>query len=441
MTSFQIRRKREVLIITDIFPPAGGAGVQFVLKLIKYLNSFNWKPVFLVPRIEDYWIKDESIEENVDFSNIKVIKAFSPKLLRVDQIIAGSNDKKNYKGGKKFVKEVFNFLNKYIVNNLFIPDKRLLWIPFAYFEGRRILNSERIDIIFTISPAYSTILLGLLLKKEFEIPLISYFLDPWTDNPYSADSYFKRFINQRLENYVMGYIDKAIFCTKSFADYMSLKYSNCKEKIFYVPIGFDPEDFKDININNKSYNSYLIITYTGTFYGHRNPYTFFKALSLLLKRNPNLRSKIKIKLIGASKFDIIKIIEEFNLKDIIEIVGYVPWKIAINVLRDSDILLLILGEDDKFFVPGKLYEYLGAGRFILGIGPNGEAKEIVEKSGIGVFFSNIQIEEISDLIYELYLLKTKGEIPINPNLSYISQFYSQNCIKKLTDIFFEVINE
>lgn len=440
MNNFQFEEIRKVLIITDLFPPAGGASVQFVIKLIKYLIYFGWQPIVLTISAKDYWIIDESLKGEINFSDIKIIRAFFPQLPRIDQIRVNSDNKKNYKRKGKFLYRIFNYLYR-IISNLFIPDKRMFWIPFAYSKIKKILRKEKIDIIFTVSPSYSTALIGLLLKKEFKLPLISYFLDPWVDNPYSADANFKKFINSKLENLVIRYVNRAIFCTRSFNNYMSSKYPIYKEKFMYIPIGFDPKDFEISAINNKPDNSYLIITYTGTFYGHRNPYVFFKALALLLKKHPNLRNKIKIKFIGTSKFDITKWIEEFNLKDVIEILGYVPWKTAIKFLKDSDMFLLIVGDYDEIFVPGKLYEYLGAGKFILGIGPDGEAKEILEKSGIGVFFSNNQIEEISNFIYELYLLKTRGEIPINPKLSYISQFYSQNCIKKLTNIFSEVINE
>ena len=38
---------KKVLIITYYWPPAGGAGVQRVLKFAKYLPQFGWQPIIL----------------------------------------------------------------------------------------------------------------------------------------------------------------------------------------------------------------------------------------------------------------------------------------------------------------------------------------------------------------------------------------------------------
>jgi len=38
---------KKVLIITYYWPPAGGPGVQRVLKFAKYLPEFGWQPIIL----------------------------------------------------------------------------------------------------------------------------------------------------------------------------------------------------------------------------------------------------------------------------------------------------------------------------------------------------------------------------------------------------------
>jgi glycosyltransferase involved in cell wall biosynthesis len=443
MLKEDLKEKKNLLIITDLFPPAGGAGVQYVLKLIKYLRIFNWQPIILTVKTNDFWIIDRTLEKHIDFSALRIYRVSSFKLPRFDQIEVNdrNNDKNIYKKKRESLKRILDPVLRFLNSYLFIPDKRVSWIPFAYFKAKNILRYEKIDVIFTISPAFSTSLVGTMLKKRFGKPLVSYFLDPWTDNPYNVSPLLNKFVNSKLERWLMTYVDRAIFCTRRFADYISFKYPLYKEKISYIPIGFDPEDFKDVDLQGKLDKHRLIITYTGTFYGHRNPHVFLNALALLLEKKPELRSKINVKFIGASKIDLTETVEKLNLKDVIEIIDYVPWKTAITFLRSSDVLLLIVGEYDDIFVPGKLYEYLGIKKFILGIGSEGEAKEIIEKSNSGVFFRNDQIEELSDFIYKLYFLKSKGEVKINPNIEYISQFYSQNCIKRLTEIFNEILNE
>ncbi len=52
---------RKVLIITYYWPPAGGPGVQRVLKFAKYLPEFGWEPLILTVAHGDYPAVDESL--------------------------------------------------------------------------------------------------------------------------------------------------------------------------------------------------------------------------------------------------------------------------------------------------------------------------------------------------------------------------------------------
>jgi len=51
----------KVLLITYYWPPAGGPGVQRVLKFAKYLPEFGWKPVILTVELGNYPAIDESL--------------------------------------------------------------------------------------------------------------------------------------------------------------------------------------------------------------------------------------------------------------------------------------------------------------------------------------------------------------------------------------------
>ncbi|HFE52934.1 MAG TPA: glycosyl transferase family 1, partial [Bacteroidetes bacterium] len=45
---------KKVLFVAYYFPPAGGSGVQRVLKFVRYLPEFGWQPVVLTARNADY---------------------------------------------------------------------------------------------------------------------------------------------------------------------------------------------------------------------------------------------------------------------------------------------------------------------------------------------------------------------------------------------------
>ena len=67
---------RKVLIVTYFWPPAGGPGVQRVLKFVKYLPKFGWEPIILTVAEGEYPAIDFSLANNIP-QNCKVYKTSS----------------------------------------------------------------------------------------------------------------------------------------------------------------------------------------------------------------------------------------------------------------------------------------------------------------------------------------------------------------------------
>ena len=59
------------------------------------------------------------------------------------------------------------------------------WMPFAEHIAKRILKDEKIDIVVSRANPITSHLIGLRLKSIFNLPLVTIFGDPWTQNPTS----------------------------------------------------------------------------------------------------------------------------------------------------------------------------------------------------------------------------------------------------------------
>ena len=85
------------------------------------------------------------------------------------------------------------------------------------------------------------------------------------------------------------------------------------------------------------------------------------------------------------------------------VVGTVEHKKALSWMLGADILLLILSEmgdpvRDRAVVTGKVYEYIGAGRWIFAIGrTDGDCAELLNKNGLGSICENKK----EDILIEL----------------------------------------
>ncbi len=432
-------RKRKILIITAIFPPFAGASIQRIIKLTKYLPDFDWQPIILTVKAKNYWLFDSELENSIDPA-LPVHRARSLEIPRPDKLRAKTSkithDPKPEKEHKGFDMrgKIISVLGKFLRNYVLIPDHRIGWIPFAYSLGKKLCAQHEIDLIYSLGPPFSSHLVGLLLKKTTGLPWVTDFMDPWIDNPYYKPAKIKRILEEKLEVAVINSADKTIWCTERFYTRMKKKYNKKANRFAYLPIGFDPEDFGKNSLPKKD-SKELTIVYTGTFYGHRSPATFLRALDMLLKQKPELRTHIRVKIAGAFKPGLPHPLNGLDLDGVVEILGFIPYRESLALMKQADVLLLIVGALDEIFVPGKLYEYLGSGNYILAIAPEGEAAEIVRASGVGEVIDLNDIEGISGAIQRLYQMCKEDNLHFEPNASFIAEYHSKFLVEKTANLF------
>ncbi len=82
-------------------------------------------------------------------------------------------------------------------------------------------------------------------------------------------------------------------------------------------------------------------------------------------------------------------IKELGLEDCVAIPGYVPHAEAMTLLGEADVLFCVqVGFEDRAkavpYVPAKLYEYLATGKPILAPVAEGDTKNVLIQSGLGI---------------------------------------------------------
>jgi glycosyltransferase involved in cell wall biosynthesis len=117
------------------------------------------------------------------------------------------------------------------------------------------------------------------------------------------------------------------------------------------------------------------------------PDVFFKAFAEVVKKHP--QQKVRFRFIGNAPWTLKKLTEDYGIDSHCEWIGHVNHDEAIHYMRTSDMLLLIIPDSKgaEGILTGKLFEYLGAERTILGIGPvNGDAAKIIQECNAGKMF-------------------------------------------------------
>jgi len=98
-------------------------------------------------------------------------------------------------------------------------------------------------------------------------------------------------------------------------------------------------------------------------------------------------AQLRIALVGAADAGTLRCIEESGVGEAVTCVGFVSHTESVRWLLKSDALFLPLHDTARgqrsLIVPGKTYEYLAAGRPILGCVPDGDARDLIGASRWG----------------------------------------------------------
>jgi hypothetical protein len=106
-----------------------------------------------------------------------------------------------------------------------------------------------------------------------------------------------------------------------------------------------------------------------------------RAVERLLAARPELRSVVEVHLVGRLTESDRRAIAS----DAVHARGYLPHSECLDVVRSADLLFLPMhnlapGHRARI-VPGKTYEYLASGRPILAAVPDGDARDLLARSG------------------------------------------------------------
>lgn len=447
---------KKVLIISYYFPPSGGPGVQRVLKFVKYLPEFGWQPIVLTVKDGDFPARDESllneVPPNVEVHRTDIFEPYDYYRKLTGRKKGQAIDVDNIEKGNK--KRLSDKLAEFIRATFFIPDARIGWKKFAAAEGRKIIDEQKPDLIFSSSPPYTCALIAMELKEYAKkkygknIPWVSDFRDAWTDYLTTPNRWFlPKKIDKNYEKTTLDKADVLTIVSSGMKDDFDRKYPEISKKTKYVLLrnGFDSEDYSHVsNINQK--NEKFTVVYTGSMYGKRNPYYFLDTIAELVKNGKIDIDKIKFIFVGRLGSDIQKYINDSPLKQAIETISYVPHSESINYLMKADAMLLVIDEDkySKMILSGKVFEYLGASLLtnkpIFAIAGEGEAKDLIEEVSGGMIVPHHHAEILSEQYLKLYNSFFENNNTFLPNSEAIKHYERRLLTKKLAEVFDQSVN-
>ncbi len=442
-------KQKKILMIAYYFPPFGGVPVQRTLKFAKYLLKYGWHPLVLTVRdgYDHFHPNDPSLINKIP-DEVEVVRTREiGTIARVVKLLNRKTKRGVNKTGKKvrFTDKILK-LRKLLYNTLWFPDEKNSWAPGAFIKGARLLAKEDISIIYVSGYPWSAFLVGTFLSMSGGVPLILDFRDAWTLNPRKFwDNRFQRF----WECVALRQASKVIFATNAMREGYSDRYPWIeKEKIVTITNGYDNYDFKHFRLKERAEEKKLLITFTGTFNDNvppldidQSPFYFLQGLSRLLKEK-DIAENIRICFVGDFGKNNEVLVKEMGLENVVELKGHVSHDKCLQYQADADLLLLIIYtcEWSKSVLTGKLFEYIGARKPILALVPEGEAKDLIVKEGLGKTVDPGDIEGIKDTILEYYEEWENNKLKLEENNSVFEKYEMKALTKKLVGVMEEAVN-
>ncbi|MEM7223921.1 MAG: glycosyltransferase [Pseudomonadota bacterium] len=271
------------------------------------------------------------------------------------------------------------------------PDARVGWLPHAVRRGRAIAADWQPDLVFASGPPFTTLNAGYLIAKKHRIPLVSEFRDRWTNDTYWPPGGFRLAVESRMERAIIDYSCGLVTVSEPWAE--DYRRDTGKPAIAILN-GYDPKDYPPGPSPGAAEDGFLRISYTGSIYvDRRDPSPLFQALQLM-KATPE---QVRVDFWGTQAAHVHPLAERFGVQDLVEVHPRVTNEESARLQRASDVLLIMQWDNPKEIgnVPGKLFEYLGAQRPILGLGPLGGVPATIVKARDAGLYCN-EPEGIAD---------------------------------------------
>ena len=275
-----------------------------------------------------------------------------------------------------------------------LPDIHRGWVSRTgkrFFKWQQATGYEP-DLVVTFGNPMSDHFFGAEYKRRKRAPWIAHFSDPWVDNPYRRHSAFSDWLNRRMERKVIGEADAVIFTSPETLDLVMGKYpAQWRDRAFYLPHCYDEEAYD--GALRPADDSYVIRS-IGTLYGNRSPEPFYEAIERIAREDGSLLKGVSIEFAGYIHGGTDAVNMYPTARRVIKFVGLVPHSEAIRLMKTAHCLLVIDAPADlSVFFPSKLVEYMGAGRFILALSPEGATARIVKEAG-GMIANPSDVDQI-----------------------------------------------
>ena len=382
--------------------------MQRILKFAHYLPDYGWLPTVLTvdPNYAAFPSIDASLLREVP-SKIEVVHTRAWDPFSLYGRIQGKKRNEVVEVGYIDESSGFKSIARWLRGNIFLPDARVGWVPFATSAVRKLLQRQKFHAIMSTGPPHSGHLVGMAAHRLSKLPWVVDMRDPWVEI-YYADQMYEGGMARKIQTYLERKVLRTATAVVSVSRHVG---SGLKERApiqYYetIPNGFDPADISKNRHSQIQKRYAFILAYIGTYNLRIHSNALVNALQKLHSRGP-----VEVHFVGKVATEAL---EAYRANGItVKEVGYLPHAEAVAHMQSADVLLLSVphSQDQGVtgIVTGKAFEYMSARKPILALGPlDGDLADILKRVQGGRMFDHNDQEGIFAFLNEC--LESRGTL-------------------------------
>lgn len=308
-----------------------------------------------------------------------------------------------------------------IATRLLVPDMYLgTWVPFAMAAARRLLLKRPFDCVITTSANESTHLVALGLGPN-RPAWVADFRDGWTFQPHRPPfpTKLQRWLDVAMERQVVTTAEGTIVVERPVGEELRARLG---VDAVHVPNGWDPDldvETDGVRLPPLPFNRRLLV-HTGKLSGGwgRHPGTLLEAMKLVAQRSPEAAARLQIVLAGRLDVGERRLIEDARLGELVNHIGQLSRAQSMALQKRAAALLLITSPNLVWELPGKVFEYIGAGRPVLALAEGNEAASVVRETRIGWTVPPGDVPAIAQALERI----ATEDIGYDPDLAEIARY-------------------
>ena len=259
-----------------------------------------------------------------------------------------------------------------------------------------------------------------ILADHYQVPLILEFQDPCP----SLEVKYVPMEEEAALNLSMSKADLVVTTTRGLAEDICERFPHISESVVPLYMCYNDDNPAPINlrINNK-----VRILHAGMLYGAkgRNVRIVVRALAKAVESMGGIRDTVRLELLGSGPggVEAKRLAVALGVGELVNVYPEVPMHESLVAMNSADVLLLVKHAEHIYDnqIPGKLFQYIGTGKKIMGVmSPGTEAAEILRKSGLGSIYDHADLIGMTKFIEEIG--QENAPEQVQPNWDYIKLF-------------------